>query len=168
MDTRKAISPILATVILIAVTLVIAIGVIGWIMGIWGSLGGPSESLVVTGGGTAVVREDTYVLRFNLTIVNRGSAIATLSRIEVPGVGSVSTGATSGSDSSGVGCNYTSSKWVSCSDVKIEPGKSALINVSISVPGTFTCVGGATYNVNVYTQAGNVYTTVVRVVDCRK
>jgi len=36
MKLNKAISPILATVILIAVTLVIAIGVIGWIMGIWG------------------------------------------------------------------------------------------------------------------------------------
>ncbi|MEM2659536.1 MAG: archaellin/type IV pilin N-terminal domain-containing protein, partial [Zestosphaera sp.] len=39
MKLNKAISPILATVILIAVTLVIAIGVIGWIMGIWGSFG---------------------------------------------------------------------------------------------------------------------------------
>jgi len=39
MNLSKGIEPIIAVVILIAVTLVIAIGVIGWIMGWWGTLG---------------------------------------------------------------------------------------------------------------------------------
>jgi len=151
MDSRKAISPILATVILIAVTLVIAIGVIGWIMGVWGSIGGPSESLVVTGGGTAIGR--TNSLRFNLTINNKGTAPATLSRIEVVGLGSTSTA-----------CNYTTT-WVPCSQCTIPAGKTAFINASISA--SFTCVVGTTYNVNVYTQAGNVYSTVIRIINCK-
>jgi len=35
----RGIEPIIAVVILVAVTLVIAIGVIGWLMGWWGTLG---------------------------------------------------------------------------------------------------------------------------------
>lgn len=164
MDIRKAISPILATVILIAVTLVVAIGFIGWVMGIWGSLGTPSESLSVTGGGTAVVKKTgtaTY-LRFNLTLTNKGGSAVNLSKIEVPGIGSVSSGGAY------AGCNYSSgTNWVACSAIKIDAGGVVPINVSISVPSGFKCVIGATYTVNVYTLSGNVYSTMVRVVDCK-
>jgi flagellin-like protein len=36
---RKAISPIIATVILIAVTLAIGVAIAAWIMGLWGGMG---------------------------------------------------------------------------------------------------------------------------------
>jgi len=156
MDLRKAISPILATVILIAVTLVIAIGVIGWIMGVWGSIGGPTESLVVTGGGTAIGKIGGW-LNFTLTINNKGTAPATLSRIEVVGLGSTSDK-----------CNISASKenQQKCSGCTIPAGKTAFINASVSASASFTCVVGTTYNVNVYTQAGNVYSTVIRIINC--
>ena len=83
MKTRKmkGIEPIIAVVILIAITLVIAIGVIGWIMGWWGTLGAV-ESLVIHpdsklyGNGTIV-----------LHIENKGSAAAVIYKVEVVGVG---------------------------------------------------------------------------------
>jgi len=158
MDLRKAISPILATVILIAVTLVIAIGVIGWIMGIWGSLGGPSESLVVTGGGTGVGKDGK--LYFSLTIVNKGSGTAKLSRIEVSGIGSTTTYCGSGVTE----VDQCSSLTTPLDQVEIPPGRSDTILTAVGQG--YTCVAGATYNVNVYTQAGNVYSTVIRVTDC--
>jgi len=80
MKLNKAISPILATVILIAVTLVIAIGVIGWIMGIWGTFGTtetiqiyPDSKLYTNGNITLYVK-------------NTGTATAVIYKVEIVGV----------------------------------------------------------------------------------
>lgn len=84
MKARKGISPVLATVIIIAVTLVIAVGVIGWIMGIWGSQ-----------GSTEVLRvyPDTYIDTANgqlvLHVKNDGTASAVIYKIEIVGVETV-------------------------------------------------------------------------------
>jgi flagellin-like protein len=51
---RKAISPIIATVILIAVTLAIGVAIAAWIMGIWGGMGG-TESLKILPNSTLTV-----------------------------------------------------------------------------------------------------------------
>jgi len=142
MDLRKAISPILATVILIAVTLVIAIGVIGWIMGVWGSIGGPSESLVVTGGYTNCT-DNKRKLIINFTVTNKGTADANIIRVEVPGFGA------------------TTSITCDGGDTTIPKGVTKMCKVEIS--STATCMLGASYDVRVYTQAGNVYPTRVSV-----
>jgi flagellin-like protein len=139
MRSNKAISPILATVILIAVTLVIAIGVIGWIMGIWGSLGGPSESLVVV-GGSATCSGNT--LTFNLSITNKGTAKAEIKKVEVLGISGTATISPTTPISNGVS-----------TDIKV------------TVSGLTECPAlGSTYQVNVYTAAGNVYSTVIKIV----
>jgi flagellin-like protein len=138
MKLNKAISPILATVILIAITLVIAIGVIGWIMGIWGSLGGPSESLVVV-GSSATCNTTNKQLTFTLSITNKGTADAVIKRVEVLGVNSTTLGST------------------------ISRGTSTDITVTVAVTGTCPAPG-STYQVNVYTAAGNVYSTVIKII----
>ena len=136
MKLNKAISPILATVILIAVTLVIAIGVIGWIMGIWGTFGA-TETLQVfpdssISGGT-----------LTLHIKNTGTASAVIYKIEVVGLTTVTfvsgTSTTSGTE------------------VTVSPGSEATITVSAS-----NAVAGATYQVKIYTRAGNVYSATVQ------
>ncbi len=138
MKLNKAISPILATVILIAVTLVIAIGVIGWIMGIWGSLGGPSESLVVV-GGSATCSGGT--LTFTLSIINKGTADAVIRKVEVLGISGTPTP----------------------SSTTISRGTSTDIEVTVSEL-TGCPAPGSTYQVNVYTAAGNVYSTVIKII----
>jgi len=143
MDSRKAISPILATVILIAVTLVIAIGVIGWIMGVWGSIGGPSENLVVTGGYTKCSGGNKLEISF--TVINKGTAEAKITRVEVPGFGHTDTGITCDSGST------------------IKAGGTASCSVEVSSSTSATCMVGASYDVRVYTEAGNVYLTRVSV-----
>jgi len=165
MDLRKAISPILATVILIAVTLVIAIGVIGWIMGVWGTLGGPTESLVVTGGRTGIVNNSNFY--FSVTIVNKGSATATLSRIEVVGVGSTDKYCKDVTDVSKAAESSTGTDLLD--KVILGPGSSTTIVTYVSASAlATTCFEGATYNVNVYTKAGNVYTTVISISKCQQ
>lgn len=145
MKTNKAISPILATVILIAVTLIIAIAVIGWIMGVWGTLGGPSESLVVVGSSaTCNDVSDPKSLDFTITITNKGTADAEISKVDVLGIGS----------------NTSIKKSV------ISKGTSSDVNVTIS--GIRSCPAvGSTYQVNVYTKAGNVYTTVIKITEVK-
>lgn len=133
-NTRKAISPILATVIIIAVTLVIAIGVIGWIMGIWGTFGS-TESLQIY--------PDSYINvsktpKMYLHVKNLGTAAAVIKKIEVIGVGSVS--------------NLNLST--------ISPGKDVIISGNVNNNTIVTA--GASYQVKVYTAAGNVYSAVVQ------
>ncbi|MEM4032646.1 MAG: archaellin/type IV pilin N-terminal domain-containing protein [Zestosphaera sp.] len=125
MKLNKAISPILATVILIAVTLVIAIGVIGWIMGIWGTFGATE---------TIQVFADSYInasdKELRLHIKNAGTASAVIYKIEVLGLTTIAT-------------EYT-----------LTPGNETTLSVSL---GNVSPVPGTSYQIKIYTKAGNVY-----------
>jgi flagellin-like protein len=81
----RGIEPIIAVVILVAVTLVIAIGVIGWLMGWWGTMGAV-ESLQIF--------PDSYINSSGelvLHIKNTGSATAVIYKIEIVGVNTIDT-----------------------------------------------------------------------------
>jgi hypothetical protein len=76
----SGIEPIIAVVILVAVTLVIAIGVIGWLMGWWGTMGAV-ESLQIY--------PDSYIDssgKLVLHIKNTGTATAVIYKFEIVGV----------------------------------------------------------------------------------
>ena len=75
---RKGISPVIATVILVAVALVLAVALAGWVMGIWGGLGG-TEALQIT-GYINLTDSNVYV---NATIVNRGTAPANITMVQL-------------------------------------------------------------------------------------
>ena len=45
---KKGISPVIATVILVAVTLVIAVAIVGWLFGLWGGLAGGSPAITIS------------------------------------------------------------------------------------------------------------------------
>jgi flagellin-like protein len=134
MKTKKGISPILATVILIAVTLVIAVGVIGWVMGIWGSMG-RTEMLSVT-----PIKLSSTDNKLELLIINQGQIKATIKNITVEGLGA---------------CDDN----ISPTNV-IQPGDSTTITCTIS--GTQVAVAGVVYTVKVITSSGNIYQTQVR------
>ena len=132
MNLRKAISPILATVIIIAVTLVIAIGVIGWIMGIWGTFGS-TESLQIYPDSYINVTNSTVVLH----IKNTGTATSKITEIEVVGVTTIKN------------LDYT-----------LTPGDEKTFTPYDTALGS--CTPGTSYQVKVYTAAGNVYSIVVQ------
>ena len=148
MNPRRAISPILATVIIIAVTLVIAIGVIGWIMGIWGTFGS-TESLQLYPDSYIDAGKKVLVLH----VKNTGTAASTIQKIEIVGIESISSGTTV--TTSPVG--GTSGTTV-LGSFTIGPGVDMYINVSLT--GSYT--SGTSYQVKVYTAAGNVYSIVVQ------
>ncbi|MEM1777401.1 MAG: archaellin/type IV pilin N-terminal domain-containing protein [Acidilobaceae archaeon] len=80
---KKAISPVVATVILIAVTIVIGVAVAGWLMGIWGGLGG-TEALKIYPNATLEGN------KLSFTVKNEGSRDAKLIGVRVEGLGDCS------------------------------------------------------------------------------
>ena len=134
---RKAISPIIATVILIAVTLAIGVAIAAWIMGIWGGMGG-TETLKILPNSTLTVNNNQVTLE--LTIKNEGSRDAKIVGVEV---------------------------MVGAGACKLTPdNKLSIIRAGGMVTGTAEgpCSGltpGASYTVRVITEAGNVYQTML-------
>ena len=135
----KGIEPIIAVVILVAITLVIAIGVIGWIMGWWGTFGA-TESLQFY--------PDSYIDVNNgklyLHLKNTGSAAAVIYKIEISGVEtSTNTGDFDGS---------------TVKDGTVGAGVEDTLTISL----TKTYIAGTNYLVKIYTRAGNVYSVTVQ------
>ncbi|MEL9939447.1 MAG: archaellin/type IV pilin N-terminal domain-containing protein [Ignisphaera sp.] len=131
----KGIEPIIAVVILVAVTLVIAIGVIGWIMGWWGTMGA-TESVRVY--------PDSYINASNkvlyLHVKNEGSASAVIYKVEIVGVTTITT----------FGAATT--------ETTITPGQETTLTLSFNA----NVVAGTNYQVKVYTKAGNVISATVQ------
>jgi flagellin-like protein len=132
---RKAISPVIATVILIAVTLAIGVAIAAWVMGLWGGMGG-IEALKILPNSTLTVNGDQVTLR--LTIKNDGSRDAKVVGVELV-----------------VGAKVCK---LSHTFTTISTG------AMVTGTATGTCSGltpGASYTVNVITGAGNVYQTML-------
>jgi flagellin-like protein len=133
---RKAISPIIATVILIAVTLAIGVAIAAWVMGLWGGMGG-TETLKILPNSTLTVKNDGTV-ELSLTIKNDGTRDARVVGVEVV-----------------VGARVC----------KLSH-QFTTISTGAMVTGTAegNCSGltpGASYTVKVITEAGNVYQTML-------
>jgi hypothetical protein len=129
-------------VILVAVTLVIAIGVVGWIMGWWGAIGA-TEQLQIYGDSKLKVTNNSVTVE--LHVGNKGSASAVIYKIEVASVAASTITATT--TQTGITC--------SGSMCTVTPGADGTIVASFGT--SLTVVPGTSYVVKVYTKAGNTY-----------
>jgi len=71
---RKGLEPLIAAVILIAITLVIAIAVVSWILGVVGGTVGGKEELQVFPNTSLTFQNTNW--RLNMTVRNTGSVSA--------------------------------------------------------------------------------------------
>jgi flagellin-like protein len=139
----RAISPVIATVIILAVTIAIAIAVVGWVTGLFGA--------TTSGTATLQVLSDSYLYSdcngTNIVVVhlrNTGSATAHVYRIEIRGVGSsTSLYASNTFDTSNPSSIVSGS---STNSVAISPGNEKYVAAEIS--GTIT--PGTVYTIYVY------------------
>jgi flagellin-like protein len=134
---KKGISPVIATVILVAVALVLAVALAGWVMGIWGGLGS-TEALYITGYINKTTSGNVYL---NATIINKGTAPANITNIVLI-------------DETGKAVNATVT-----GGIIIAPGGTNTTGLGYDVQfssGTSVAVG-KTYVVRFYTSSGNVY-----------
>ena len=141
MNLSKGIEPIIAVVILIAVTLVIAIGVIGWIMGWWGTLGS-TESLQFYPDSYISVTDTPSKLY--LHVKNTGSAAAVIYKIEISGIETLT--------------ETTMFNGNNVKDGVIPAGTEDTLTIELEEDYT----AGTNYLVKIYTKAGNVYSITVQ------
>ena len=138
----RGIEPVIAAVILIAIAVVVAIAVIGWIMGLWGAVSTPREQLSVTGLNLTISKNGNVTY---LMITNSGGVAAEITSVSV----------------SGIAC--TSSIEDDEDDYRIiKPGESMTVKVKLQ---GCELIPGAMYTVIVYTKAGGAYPTVVKAVE---
>jgi len=64
-NLRRGISPVIATVIIVAVTIAIAVAVVGWLTGLWSSIAGGTPSISLVPGnayaGKGAVNASIYI-----------------------------------------------------------------------------------------------------------
>jgi len=84
----RGISPVIATVIILAVTVAIAVAVIGWITGLFSSATGGTEELQIMPDSYINASGTQAVLI--LHVVNKGSDV-TIYKIEAAGIGATAT-----------------------------------------------------------------------------
>jgi flagellin-like protein len=139
---KKGISPVIATVILVAVALVLAVALAGWVMGIWGGLGS-TEALQISG----YLNKTDSTVYLNATIINKGTAPANITNIVLV-------------DETGRAVSATVT-----GGIIIAPGGTNTTGPTYDVQFSGASVAvGKTYVVRFYTSSGNVYEVPMRCV----
>ena len=128
----RGISPVIATVIILAVTIAIAIAVVGWVMGIFRSSSSGMPQLTIIPNGTLTCSSSSATVK--LWVKNSGTAAAHIISVTIEGVGSTSV------------------------DVTINPGEIKEVDATITNNG---CTAGASYQVTLATDAGTSVSTVL-------
>ncbi|MCX8186543.1 MAG: hypothetical protein N3G48_05490 [Sulfolobales archaeon] len=138
---RKGISPVIATVILVAVALILAVALAGWVMGLWGTLGSTEALQVVSASLTNATTNN-----LNVIVVNKGTTTAKVILITLS--------------------NATWSETALCtpSEIEIRAGNYTTITCTVGAAGTVSrIVPGNIYTVRVTTLSGT-YTYDVRAI----
>ena len=146
----KAISPLIATVILIAVTIAIAAIVIAWVYGIIGPTTATPEKLQIYPDARLVNMSPTQTV-FNVTVKNAGGVAISLSKVYLrENTSCVATGTISSATSTSPGYLFSYGGSVSPSlPVGQVANLTAVFSCSVSP--------GATYTVVIVTQSGQAY-----------
>ena len=133
--SKRAISPVIATIILVAITIVIAVAVAGWVFGLFGNYSKTANGVTVVSGLSTCSRSTCYIV------------------LSDQGANSVSV--------VGASVNGPSFSTVSASVVgsTVVPAGGAL-TVAISVTGG-TFQAGGTYNIQIALSNGGTVTTTI-------
>ncbi len=142
----RGISPVIATVIILAVTIAIAVAVIGWITGLFGATTGGTEQLQIMPDSYIKVNDTGSYLELHIT--NKGGDV-TIYKITVDGVG----------DGDLANTVIVSGDALKNTDNTITVKAGA--DVYLEVPLNGNAVPGTTYTVKVFTKNGNVFTASV-------
>jgi flagellin-like protein len=145
----KAVSPLIATIILIAVTIAIAAIVIAWVYGIIGPTTATPEKLQIYPDQRLVNMSPTQTV-FNVTVKNAGGVAISLSKVYLRE--NTSCVATSFIGSVGPNPGYFFSNGTT-------PSSSLPVGQVANLTAVFSCSvsPGATYTVVIVTQSGQAY-----------
>jgi len=139
----RGISPVIATVIILAVTIAIAIAVVGWVMGLFRSSTKASVQLQIMPDSYINVSGSTLCLH----VMNKGSTTAEITKVEISGVGSFT-----GDYKLPAG----TSAWLAVGNATACTSAGTTVN-SFSTSSVTNVTPGVTYSINVYTADGSVF-----------
>ena len=148
---KAGISPVMATVILVAIAIVIAIAVAFWATGLVGVFT-RFEKLEITAAYYDV--SGPYVV---LRVKNTGSASATIDDIYVNGIPEGQTNYEIAAPPSGPSCTIHDSVNATCA-----PGQAVEIHVT-ALPDGSDFTPGVTYEIAVHTASGKTYPAAVQI-----
>jgi flagellin-like protein len=152
MRERKAISPVIATVILVAVAITVAVGVSYWMSGISAQYTQFEKVEIQTGYATVV----TGGWNITMSIKNSGSGAATLTHVfvnDVP-VGTY--------DSKALPAAGTSTTDLPAAGLTLDAGEPGDVYVVIASGGTSTLSSGTTVNIKLHSAGGMDYIKLIR------
>jgi len=129
---KKGISPVIATVILVAVTLVIAVAIVGWLFGLWGGLAGGSPSIQITNQKLSI--SDTTAT-LEVYIRNTGGGSDKILKVELL-YGDVTKEGSP--DAETIPANFAGWVKVTFTDVTLNAGDTVIIKIYFEKSGTQT------------------------------
>jgi len=147
----RAISPIIATVILVAVTIALAVGVALWMSGLIGGAGS-REQIQLMPDSAMYVDSNGNLVNLTLHIKNAGSIDSKIVTIKVDTANAPGGSVTAYTISSSSTTSITSSL-----PVIVKAGQDVWLNIT-NVPG-ITFSPSKAYKITVYTDAGGSYFT---------
>ena len=145
--SAKALSPVIATIILIAVTVAVSVVVAAWMGALTIGFMGNSEQAKITNVVLSNVATTPIIGQAVVTIQNTGSATVTISSATIDGNTAIVTEATGGT--------YTTTPWVS-GQVAIPKGTSVDITMTVAAE-SFS--NSAQYTITLMTAKGNSLTS---------
>ncbi|RLF13613.1 MAG: DUF4352 domain-containing protein, partial [Thermoprotei archaeon] len=154
-----AISPVIATVIIVAVTITVAIAVAYWMGGIAG-LYTRFEQLEIT---QAYVTKENDGWLVHIAVKNKGSASATIDDILINGVplSQIPDSKAANATTSFPTIDEVKPDYVDNISISLDPGETVYISVYLkegaSVGGTGTLSSGVSIEVKLHTAAGKEY-----------
>ncbi len=157
--TRKAVSPVIATVILVAVAITIAVGVSYWMGGISSQYTQFEKVEISTGYATAV--DNGW--NITLAVKNSGSATATLTYVfvnEIPVGIYNATGV--GVGVTPVGAGLTGTDVIEITGLSLTAGDADTVMVYIGSGGTSTLSAGTTVNIKLHSAGGMDYIKLIK------
>jgi len=152
MRERKAISPVIATVILVAVAITVAVGVSYWMGGISSQYTQFEKVEIATGYAQSI----TGGWNITISVKNSGSAAATITDVFVNDV------PIDAYDSKALPAAGTSTTDVPATGLPLTTGQEATIYVVIASGGTSTLSSGTTVNIKLHSAGGMDYIKLIR------
>jgi len=152
MRERKAISPVIATVILVAVAITVAVGVSYWMGGISSQYTQFEKVEIATGYAQSI----TGGWNITISVKNSGSAAATITDVFVNDV------PIDAYDSKALPAAGTSTTDVPATGLPLTTGQESTIYVVIASGGASTLSSGTTVNIKLHSAGGMDYIKLIR------
>lgn len=159
MRERKAISPVIATVILVAVAITVAVGVSYWMSGISSQYTQFEKIEIQTGYATVVDGVTTDGWEVILTIKNSGSATATITHVFV---NDVPVNVYSAANIDSLSAGQTGTDIVQATGKTLTAGQPGDVKVWIASGSPSTLSSGTTVNIKLHSAGGMDYIKLIR------